>query len=183
MPLIDAYIPSDSTPDFHAVDTISLGELYEEHWINFDDPSWHWNAYNDEQYNRVNQKIIDHYYTREIGVLPPLAWKREFLRKMNEIMPKYIPFYKAFDDGSTLLQSSDSYGKNRSVYSDFPATQIAPDTQDYASNANDYQFETISNGDIMEKIKALRSYDDLDYMIVKEMDTMFSCFISVNINA
>ena len=33
MAMIDEYIPSEQCPDFHAVDTISLGELYEEHWI------------------------------------------------------------------------------------------------------------------------------------------------------
>lgn len=182
MAMIDEYIPSERCPDFHAVDTISLGELYEEHWIDFSEPSWHWNAYNEEQYNRVNTKIINHYYSREIGVLPPLNWKREFLRKMNEIMPKYIPFYKALEEGSSLLQTSDNYGKNRNVFSDFPATQIAPTTQDYASNANDYEYENITTGDMMEKIKALNNYDDIDYMIIKEIDSLFSCFISVNLN-
>lgn len=180
--IIQQYEPSEANPDFHSPATISFGELYEEHWINFNDLSWHWDFYNIEQYNRVNKKIIDHYYNRDIGVLPPKAWKREFLRKLNEIMPKYKPFYKAFENGTTLLQDTNTYGKNRSIYSEFPATQIAPQNQDYASNANDYEYENVSNGNMMNMIEKLKTYDDIDLMIVKELDSLFSCFISVNIN-
>lgn len=176
------YIPSESVSEYHAVITVTYGELLAGKWIDWNDETWHWDAYNPEQYTRLCNKFNEHFYDREIGVLPPLSWKREFIRKMNEIMPKYKPFYKALENSNALLQVGDNYGKTRNVYSDFPATQIAPQSQDYASNATDNEYENINNGDIMERINNLKTYDDIDYAIIKEMDSMFSCFISVNIN-
>lgn len=181
--MIPTYQPLDDYHhDFHAVVSITLGELIEGKWVDWDDESWHWDYYNLDQYNRVTTKFNNHYWDREIGVLPPGNWKREVLRKFNEIMPKYKPIYAALDNGQDILQSSNNYGKERTIFSEFPATQIATQNQDYASNANDKQYENITAGDWMEKLNQLKNYDDVDKMIIDDMDTMFSCLISVNLN-
>lgn len=180
--MIPPYDMSDAPRDFHAVVTVTLGELITDKWVDWTDPSWHWDSYNDEQYTRVCEKFNNHFWDREIGVLPPGSWKREVLRKFNEIMPKYKLVYQALENGVDILQDSDTYGKNRNVFSDFPATQIAPQNQDYASNATDNQFETIVQGNFLEKWKKIKDYNDIDLMIINDMDSLFSCFYSVSLN-
>lgn len=178
---IQPYETGKPPRDFHAVITVTLGELIEGKWVDWTDESWHWDAYNEEQYIRVCAKFDNHFWDREIGVLPPGSWKREVLRKFNEIMPKYKLAYQALENAN-IMQVSDTYGKNRNIFSDFPATQIAPQNQDYATNATDNQFETIVNGDFLEKMKQIRDYDDIDLMIINEMESMFSCFYSVDMS-
>ena len=77
-------------PEFHSVNTLALGQLYRDGWFDLTDPSWDFPKFNNEQHERLCGKILDHYYMREIGVLPLAQWKREFLRKLNEIMPKWV---------------------------------------------------------------------------------------------
>lgn len=181
--MIQQYQPiSDFTPDFHAVVSVTLGELIDGGWVDWTDPTWQWDSFDTQQYQRVCKKFNDHFWDREIGVLPPGSWKREVIRKFNEIMPKYKPIYEALKNGQDILQATGTYGKERQIFSEFPATQIAPQNQDYASNANDKQFENITDGDWIDKLAQLKTYNDVDLMIINDMDTMFSCFISVNLN-
>lgn len=181
MPRIDPYEPSAPTPEFHSVMTVSLGELVEGGFIDWNDASWHWDAYDDTQYQRLCAKIETHYWDREIGVLPPGAWKREFIRKMNEIMPKYKLAYQAASDGITLMRTGDDYGKSRTIGSDFPATQLKPN-QDYASDASDNEYENVHEGDYLDRMERLKAYDDIDLEIINEMESMFSCLMTANMN-
>lgn len=170
-------------PDFHATITVSLGELYKEGWIDFDDESWHWDAYNDEQYARMNHKIIARFWYREIGILPPLRWKHEFLRLMNEIMPKYKLLYKRIDEGLDILQDADEYYKGRDVNSAYPQTMIKGD-EDYAASGKDEEHERITDGPILEKLDEFnRMYKDVDVMILDDLEPLFSSLYSVNVNA
>lgn len=179
---IDPFEPCESRADWHAVATIQLGELIECGVVDFSDPSWHWNAYNDEQYTRLCDKITNHYFMRDIGVIPPGLWKREFLRKMNEIMPKYKPLYKALDDGANILQTGDQYGKSRDIFSEFPATMLG-DNQDYASNGRDREYENVTQGDWVDKaMQIAERYNDIDVMILKEIEPLFSCLLTVSMN-
>lgn len=180
---INPYEPCDYEPDFHSVTTIQLGELIECGVVDFNDPSWRWNAYNDEQYTRVCSKIEARYFTREIGIIPPGLWKKAFIRKMNEIMPKYIPMYQALEAGANILQIHDSYGKSRDIYSDFPATMLG-DNQDYASNGRDRQYENIEQGDWIDTaVKLQKQYNDVDVMILEDIEVLFSCLFTVSMNA
>ena len=167
-------MPAPSVQDAYPTMSVTLGELVEGGYVDPSKPDWRWDAYNDEQYERVWHKIIQHYYTREIGVLPPRNWQREFIRKMNEIMPKYKPVYKMLDEGANIFTVSDSYAKTRMVNSDFPATQLKSDTQDYASTATDNQSENVTQGDWMQKMGDLKDYNDVDLAIVNDMNTMFT---------
>lgn len=181
MSRIDPYEPSRPHDEFHAVVTITLGELVEGGFVDWTDETWHWDSYDDAQYDRVCAKINAHYWDREIGVLPPGSWKRELLRRMNEIMPKYKLAYRAIDDGISIMRVGDDYGKSRTIGSAFPATQLKGN-QDYASDASDNEYENVRDGDYFDRMKGLKAYDDIDLQIINDLETMFTCLFTVNIN-
>lgn len=120
----------------------------------------------DEEYRtQLNNKIIDHFYFREIGMetVANFAW---FLRrKMNEIMPYYNQLYESVDLVTdpvneidvTYLEHIDSKSNNTAnsttttddsnVYSDTPMDFIedgllAIKRGNYATNANYDQGES-----------------------------------------
>lgn len=173
---------NNPTPEWHSVNTIKLGELYNWGWFNPDEEDWVWDYYTEEQYTRVCTKILARYSDREIGILPPGEWKRSYLRKLNEIMPKYKLLYAAADD-LDILQTERTYTKDRTIYSDFPQTQLAG-MQDYASTGTDHEAETLHEGDAMDRlIDAAERYRDIDVMILDELEVLFSSLVSVSINA
>lgn len=170
-------------PEYHDVISISLGELLENGDIDWTREDCHWDAYSDEQYDRVCEKINNRYYTRNIACLPFNRWKRELLRKINETMPKLKPLYNALEKNSEiLLNDTDTYGKNRNIYSDLPATQLQ-ENADYASNATDTQFETIVNGNYLEKVAQITTqYNDIDVILLDSIQSCFSCILTTNLN-
>ena len=170
------------TDDFHAVQTITLGELLHDGVIVWDMPELKWDAYNDQQFWRVSEKVQEHYWDRELGVLPVRSWMREYRRKMNEIMPKLKPAYAALEsEDFNFMQNADSYSKGRTVGSSFPATQLKPN-QDYASGASDSENETVNEGNYYASVARLQDYDDLDYQLVKHVDSLFSSIWTSNVN-
>lgn len=170
------------TDDFHAVQTITLGELLHDGVIVWDMPELKWDAYDDKQFWRVSEKVQEHYWDRELGVLPVRSWMREYKRKMNELMPKLKPAYASLESPDfNFLQNSDSYSKGRTVGSSFPATQLKPN-QDYASGASDSENETVAEGNYYSSVARLQDYDDLDYQLVKHVDSLFSSIWTSNIN-
>lgn len=172
-----------SNPDFHAVTTIQLGELLEDGWIDWDSPEWTFDSYSEEQRKRFIDKFERRFFYRELGILPPGRWRLEFIRLMGEIAPKYRHMFEALENGANPLAQSDRYGKHRTVYSDFPATQLNPDNQDYASNATDMQYEAIEVGNFIEAANALQErYNDIDVMMLDECERLFSCLMTVNMN-
>lgn len=177
------------TPDFHAVYSIQLCELIEGGWIDFSDESWDFDSYqregveNDrEQRDRLWKKFEARYYWREIGIMPPGQWKWEVLRKLNEIMPKYKYAYKLLDENVDILQTYAEYGKSRNIYSEFPQTMLG-NNEDYASTGTDKQHENIYLGNWIDTMNKLKSYDDVDVMILKELETFFSTMFTVNVNS
>lgn len=112
----------------------------------------------DESYRpQLNNKIIDHFYFREIGLETAALFKRFLNRKLNEIMPYYNQLYKSAlmeiepllrvdlmetfhrtDNGEFNGTMNDSTN-NFNVYSDTPqGTLNTPDIQNntYASSAS-----------------------------------------------
>lgn len=180
------YEPCEISDDFHAVTTITLGELLTEGGIDWTQPEWSWrdDAYNDAQYNRCCKKIENRYYDRELGVMPPGRWRRHFMRLISEFMPILKPLYELADGNpSIFLTDADTWHKTRTVFSDFPATQLT-ENQDYATNATDMQYETVTNGDFMDKINAIRrgDYVDIDVLLLEHLEECFSPLWTVNIN-
>lgn len=181
---LNPYEQPDNVPDYHAVFSIQLCELVNSGFDPFGDSRWKSLAwYSAEQRERMEEKIKARYWFREIGIVPPGKWRWELTRVMGEVLPKYKSAYQALDDGITPLADSDVYEKERSVYSDFPATQLNPEVNDYARNANDREHETVTNGDFIGKLDAIRSrYNDVDVMILDELEVCFSCMMSVSLN-
>lgn len=175
--------PWEPTPDFHATISIQLGELIQAGLFDWEnDESLVWDYYDEAQYKRVCKKIVDRYYFRELGIVPYRQWKMAYMRKMNEIMPKYKQTYQFLSDGADTLSTADEYGKSRDIFSDFPAT-ILGDNQDYASTGNDRQHETVYRGDWIAKVGELfNSYNDIDVCILNEIEPLFSCLMSVSVN-
>lgn len=184
---INPYQPCESHDDFHGVMTYTFGELLDvPGGIDWNNTAWSWRdiAYDDTQYTRCCKKIENRFYDREIGVMPASRWKRHFLRLITEIMPTLKPLYAAVEGNSAVMLSDmDTWHKMRTVFSDFPATQLA-ENQDYASNATDNQYETITNGDFMDKVNRIRNgdYVDIDVLLLEHLETCFSPLWTVNIN-
>lgn len=172
----------EKIPDWHAVMTIQLGELIEcglFDWEN--DKSLKWDYYDEEQYERVCRKIVNRYCYREIGIIPFGQWKLEYVRILNEIMPKLKPMYAALEEGTDILADSDEWAKSRMIFSDFPATMLG-DNQDYASTGTDSQSETIRRGNWFDIARNIRDYSDVDVIILDEMEPLFSCLFTASIN-
>lgn len=177
------YNPEEVTwnRDFHAVMTVTLGELVTDGWIDWTKDIWKWDAYDEDQRERLNNKIEARYWTREIGILPPGEWRRRFIGRLNEIMPKYSLLYDKIKEGIDIWQDSDEYHKERNVTSSYPQTIISGE-QDYASGAGDTEYETIRDGNMMDKLKQFQEYEDVDVMILNDLEPLFSSLVTVNVN-
>lgn len=183
---IPAYEPNEPHDDFHAVTTITLGELLTEGGVDWTQPQWSWrdDAYNDAQYARCCRKIENRYYDRELGAMPPSRWHRHLMRLITEFMPVLKPLYQLADGNPGMfLADADTWHKMRTVFSDFPATQLQ-NGQDYASNATDTQYETVINGNFIDKVKAIRQgdYVDIDVLLLEHLEECFSPLWTVSIN-
>lgn len=184
--MISPFVPGENVPDYHAVTTITLGELLVPGGIDWTSPQWSWrdDAYNDTQYSRCCAKIENRYYDRELGVMPPGRWRRHLLRLIAEIMPVLKPLYELVaGNPGIFMTDADTWHKTRTVFSDFPATQLATG-QDYASNATDMEYETVANGNYMDKVKAIRQgdYVDIDVILLEHLEECFSPLWTVNMN-
>lgn len=181
--MIDTIEPYEPEPDYHAVVTIQLCELVEDGFCDEHLTGWEWPSYSAEQDTRLREKLVDHYWYREISLVPPGIWMHEFVRRMREIMPKYIPLYKLMAESPELYGGSSEWYKGRDIFSDFPQTQLSGDNGDYASSGNDREFQRIRQGDVIDTAKRLTDYNDVDLMIVNDMSPLFSCLFTVNTNS
>lgn len=185
---VDEPFPTRQTcagvPEFAPALTISLGELVEGGFVNWNDAAWRWDAFDEEQRARVNRKIEMRYWLREIGVLPPGAWRRELIRKLNECMPKYKPLYQALKDGADIMSAEGSARERaRDIYSDFPATLLNSTNQDYASTGHDREFERTALSDWVDKACDIAErYKDVDVMVLDEVESCFTCLMSVSMS-
>ena len=158
--------------------SVTLGEWYEQGFYDPADASWSWDAYNDEQYSRLCDKFLDRFYFRDVAVLPAYRWKRAYIRKLNEIMPKYKLLYSRVEAGVNPLQTEDIYMKSRDIFSDFPQTLLEGQA-DYASTGDDRESETVREGDVIDKlVDFAERYNDVDVLILNELDgVLFSSII------
>lgn len=182
--MIAPFVPAENAADYHSSYSIQLCELVDAGFDPFGDSRWKtldW--FDDATRERLEEKIKLHYWFREIGITPPGPWRIELTRVMAEILPKYKPLYAELAKGITPLATSDVYEKERHVYSDFPATQLNAEVNDYARTADDRERETVSNGDFIAKANEIASgYNDVDKMVIDELEVVFSCMMSVSLN-
>lgn len=151
--------------------TITLGEWHELGFYKpLEDDSWRFDAYGDEQYTRLCTKFLNRFYDREVSITVPGRWKRAYLRKINEIMPKYKLLYARVEQGLDPLQESRDREKSRDIFSDFPETMLSGNS-DYASTGNDRESDTLREGGAVDKaVQFAREYVDVDAMILDELE-------------
>ena len=188
------------TSDHHSVVTIKLEELIEDgfDWGGNDYPIYtpKPNGVLQQEHimsggvgilnlrERLNNKIINQYASREICVIPPGIWKRFITRKLNLIMPVYNRLYKLIDDGRfDILEMDTMYQKSRSVYSEYPQSQIQG-SNDYARDASDNENKHEKTGPVLDLVmKYYQNYVDVDELVVKDLECCFSSLLTVNMNS
>lgn len=170
------------SPDFHAVYSVQVGELVEGGFDVFGDPGWAevaWPSDDDpESYlsrtrERLEGKFLRRFWFAEIDPRVPGMWRFDVTTKMQLIMPKYREVYEAVAEGLSPLADWDDYSKNRRVYSDYPAAQLDNETRDYASTADDFESESVRLGNVMDKMRSMRTYNDVDAAVLDELECCF----------
>lgn len=175
--------PQHEWRDFHAVSTITLGELVEGGWVDWSDSAWAWNAYDEEQRSRIQNMIVARFWTREISMLPPRVWRMAFIERLNELMRVASLMYRLrekLDEDVSL--DFDEWHKSRDVFSDFPATLLNGSSQDYASTGTDREYETERDMAPLEAARMLSEYRDPDIYVLDGLESMFSSLVSVSVD-
>ena len=161
--------------------TVTLGEWYEMGFYQpLTDDSWRFDAYSDLQYTQLCSKFIERYYYREVSIPTPARWKTAYLRKLNEIMPKYKLLYARVEQGVNPFQTSRDRSKSRDIFSDFPETMLSGNS-DYASSGTDRESDTVREGDITEQAaRFAESWSDVDVMVLDELEHVLFTSIMVS---
>lgn len=125
---------------FHrgAIFTVELGTLVEN---GFDLGLDRYPIFDEEYRAPLNDKIIEHFFFREIGLETPELFRRFLNRRMNEVMPFYNQLYKSalkdLDPFVNYDMTTDGTSTGTSDQSrDFKRTE-ASNTFASASTAND----------------------------------------------
>ena len=127
----------------------------------------HYPLFDENHREALNQKIVDHFYNREIGQETISMFKLALRRKLNEIMPLYNQHYAASAIQFNVLETinmdttgtangtvtgtghstttSGSDAKSRAVASETPQTMLAG-SEDYATSAQDNISNTAATG-------------------------------------
>lgn len=171
---------------WNAVLTVQLGELVEHGVFDWSKDFLDWSefAYDENQYERVCAYFIERFRYREISIEPFRQWADRLMYKIKyELMPKYKPLYKRFDEGINPLQESDEYTKRRTIGSDYPETLLSANS-DYISDGEDEESEKLIEGSISE---LLENYADrfryVDELFLDELECLFVGLYTVNVNA
>lgn len=174
---------STDVQEYHGTFTISLMQLLsdEEYAIYFRDKWALFDAYDDEQRERLYKKFRGRFNYREIGLLPVRRWTERLFAKLDEVMPKYKPLYQAIADGATTLNAGSEYHKRRDVHSEFPQTMFASENQDYASSGTDLEYETVRDYGLLDVSERMGRYNDVDVMVLNELEPLFVCLKSVTL--
>ena len=122
--------------------------------------------YEEKHRIELEEKILKHYYTREIGVETPGLWKLFLERRLNEIMPYYNNLYKAaalkidplseYEESDTFKGTTTNTGdntntstsKNKVIDSDFPQAAVDISSGNYATGATESADSSTATGTI-----------------------------------
>lgn len=131
-----------------AIFTVELGCLIDN---DFDIGLNKYPIFDDKYRNLLNNKIIEHYWFREIGLETPQLFKMFLNRKMNEIMPYYNQLYN-----SELLEINPLYN----YYVDTDEKRITNEDANRNANTESTSSDTAtskSNGEANAKARAVTS--------------------------
>lgn len=171
----------DSPAEYFDGSTITYAELEASGFVDWDAPEWRVDWYSEAVRVRLIGKIRARFSNRNIGILPRYQWRRELVRKLNEIAPKYNALYKALE-GSSIFDESDVYSKGRNIYSDFPQTQLRGASEDYASTGTDTEAETVQRRPMWDSVKNIKEIQDVDAYVLDELEFAFSSLMVVQID-
>lgn len=171
-------------PDFHDVYTVSLFELIESGIFTWDSVNWKDSAYDDETYTRICEYFETRFMFREISMQPYKIWLQYLHRKfVYELAPKYNRLYELAANGLDPLANEDEYYKRRSIFSDYPQTQLS-ENSDYASNGTDEEYERLKYGNVADSMQNyLEKFKPIDELFLDELECMFISAYTANVNA
>lgn len=141
----------------------------------------------DESYrDKLNNKIIEHFYFREIGLETAQLFKRFLNRKMNEIMPlynqRYISAQIEYDPLKTYDFTETNESTSKSQYNDTPMGSLGDVyNENYATDATQ---STVSSSRKLSGKNDSKSYSELieeyrralinvDMEIIDELESLF----------
>lgn len=154
-----SYLYEKVMPDGNSLVTITIKDLCEAGFQLFDQ-SRKYPIWAESHRAELEDKIIEHYYMRQIGFETPGRFKFELNKKMREIMPYYIELFKTtqfnynpienynMKEGSTDVStgSESGTGKSTSRVSDTPQGSIE-NIDKYMSSAQKEDHENASKTD------------------------------------
>lgn len=187
------YVPfqyPEPTPDYHAAYSIQVCELVNDGFDVFGDEGWDeidWPSDDDptswlsRTRDRLQTKLLRKFWYAEIDPRVPGIWRYDLTTRMQLVMPKYRQVYESIAGGLNPLAERDTYSKNRRVYSDYPAAQLDNATRDYASTADDFEAETVELGDVTSKMRALKTYNDVDAAVLDELECCFCQILTMTL--
>lgn len=169
--------------DWHANNTIYFGELIESGFDWGKNDYFQDESFTEDNRTRLNKKIEDRYYYREICCTPPGKFKLFLTRKLNELLPKYNELYKLIASGDFhVLRQETKNTKYRHIFSEYPQAQLQGDA-DYATNAQDNAAGSIIDGPPVDMfVDYHRRYDDIDVMILDQLDVCFYSTLNNTVN-
>lgn len=171
---------------WNAVYTVQLGELVEQGVFDWSRPELDWSIakFDDAQYERVCDYIVQRFMYREISIEPFLEWAVTLRRKLVfELMPKYKPLYERVYEGINPFAEKDEYYKNRTIQSAYPETLLS-DNADYITDGKDEEFERLIEGRTAENIVYYAEmYKGVDEFMLDELESMFISLYTANVNA
>ena len=181
--VFDAFTGND---EYNAVYTVQLGELVSKGVFDWDMPILNWKdaAFDDAQYSRICAYFIERFYYREISLEPFEEWARTLRRKIVfELMPKFIPLYERIGEGINPLQESNEYYKNRTIGSAYPETLLS-ENADYITDGKDEEYQRLKENEFADSIdNYVNVYRSVDEYMLDELESMFVCMYTANINA
>lgn len=131
-----------------AIFTVELGTLVEN---GFDLGLDEYPIFDEEYRVPLNDKIIEHFFFREIGLETPELFRRFLNRKMNEVMPFYNQLYKS------ALKDLDPY-VNYDLTTDGKSAGTADQTRDYSrTEGTDTTATSSTRNDTDSKARTLTS--------------------------
>lgn len=118
--------------------TVELRELVKSIDIwDFDYPSF----YQGEEKTAFEQKVIDHYALRQIGMETPGRWLHYFRSRIREIMPYYIQLYKSVE----LMEKQEDPLESYHLTETYESKTKSSGTSETGSETGSEKVEMFSN--------------------------------------
>lgn len=182
---------------YRAFNTVVFADLIESEY-----PFKWYESYpcvSEEIRHAINERIIEHYYFREIGITPVARFDFIMSRKMKEIMPKYnklieldqVDFNPLYNIDITETYESDDSSSDISTQNDTPEDSMTEDdivnskymsayTKNKSDNKNSYTRTTKGSSAGLPFSKAIQQARSIvknwETEILKEVS---QCFINI----